>query len=142
MQADNGMTLTTVIARPASQKKAGDIDASLGRRIRERREALGLSAEELSSIIGIARQQVQKYETGENRISAGRLLQIAIALGVEIAWFFDPLVTHASQSNGHGRKAALREGLLAAFDVIDDVDAMDSLVQIARSLARRRPPIS
>lgn len=48
----------------------------------------GLSQEELAGRIGISFQQLQKYETGENRISAARLFRLAGALDVPITWFF------------------------------------------------------
>ena len=50
---------------------------------------LGLTQHELAEPIGITYQQAHKYETGINRIAAGRLHQIAQALGVEIGYFFD-----------------------------------------------------
>jgi transcriptional regulator with XRE-family HTH domain len=124
---------------PPSQKKAGDADASLGRRIRERREALGLSAEDLSGLLGIARQQVQKYETGENRISAARLLQIGAALGVDVAWFFEELEPAGDRAGGATR-AELRARLLAAVDSLDDITSFEALVQIATALATRHSP--
>ncbi|MFK0299559.1 helix-turn-helix domain-containing protein [Brevundimonas sp. NPDC090276] len=58
------------------------IDIQVGARVRAHREAAGLSQHELSRLIDISFQQIQKYERGQNRISASRLLQIAEQLGV------------------------------------------------------------
>ena len=49
---------------------------------------LGISQYQLARAIGIASQQIQKYEIGANRLSASRLVEIAEALDVPIAWFF------------------------------------------------------
>ena len=64
-------------------------DFHVGERIRERRAGLGLTQEDLGGTLQISYQQIQKYETGANRISAGRLFEIASALDVGISYFFD-----------------------------------------------------
>ena len=68
---------------------ASNIDAYVGSRVRFRRMMLGMSQQEISEELGIAFQQVQKYEKGVNRITAGRLYQLAGLLGVEVSYFFD-----------------------------------------------------
>ena len=65
------------------------VDFHVGERIRERRAELGLTQEDLGGTLQISYQQIQKYETGANRISAGRLFEIASALDVGISYFFD-----------------------------------------------------
>lgn len=65
-----------------------EVDAHVGRLVRERRRAILMSQEKLGEVIGITFQQVQKYENGKNRISSSRLMQIGNALGVEPAYFF------------------------------------------------------
>lgn len=61
-----------------------DVDIQVGCRIRERRNALGMTQEELGKALrdSLSHQQIQKYEKGENSISCARLVQIAEALGV------------------------------------------------------------
>lgn len=76
------------------ERQAQLIDAHVGRKVRERRELLGSSQEQLGEHLGLSFQQVQKYEKGTNRISAGRLLQIADFLGVRLDSFFDGLALH------------------------------------------------
>jgi transcriptional regulator with XRE-family HTH domain len=66
-----------------------EIDIEVGRRIRERRIALGMSQTELGRLAGVKFQQIQKYETGANRVSASRLYTIAAALGVPVTHFFE-----------------------------------------------------
>jgi len=65
------------------------MDLHVGERIRERRAELGLTQEDLGGALRISYQQIQKYETGANRVSAGRLFEIAAALEVSISYFFD-----------------------------------------------------
>ena len=65
------------------------VDEHVGDRIRRRRTELGLTQEHLAASLGISYQQVQKYETGANRISAGRLYQIARRLESDIGQFFE-----------------------------------------------------
>jgi transcriptional regulator with XRE-family HTH domain len=74
-------------------------DAHVGRRVRQRRELIGSSQEQLGTHLGLSFQQVQKYEKGTNRISAGRLLQIADFLGVRVESFFEGLALHGRVLN-------------------------------------------
>lgn len=67
---------------------AREISRQIGARIRKRRLMLGLSQPQLAELIGVTCQQVQNYEKGANRISAGRLFALAHALGVEVGYFF------------------------------------------------------
>jgi len=64
-------------------------DARIGFRLRMRRVVLGMSQSQLGEAIGVSFQQVQKYERGINRISAGTLHAISHALNVPISFFFD-----------------------------------------------------
>jgi len=72
-------------------RTANHVDAHVGARVRQRRGEIGLSQERLAQSLGIAFQQVQKYERGVNRISASRLFQIARALDVPVDYFFEGL---------------------------------------------------
>jgi transcriptional regulator with XRE-family HTH domain len=65
------------------------IDRSVGMRVRERRCELGMTQQKLAEAVGVTFQQLQKYEGGKNRITAGRLYQLAVALGVEVGYFFE-----------------------------------------------------
>jgi transcriptional regulator with XRE-family HTH domain len=61
------------------------VDDYVGTRIRLRRTLLGLTQEELAAALSISYQQIKKYETGANRVSAGRLFQIAQRLGIDVS---------------------------------------------------------
>lgn len=67
------------------------VDVHVGRAVRWRRKLRGLSQQALAERIGLTFQQVQKYETGANRISASALHAIARTLEVPVAFFFDGL---------------------------------------------------
>ncbi len=65
------------------------IDLLVGLRLRTRRRARGLSQEALAERLGVSFQQVQKYERGANRVSASRLVRIAVTLDTPLAAFFE-----------------------------------------------------
>jgi len=67
------------------------VDVHVGKRIRHRRWVVGTTQQQLAEKVGIKFQQIQKYETGMNRVSASRLWDIATAMGVDIAFFFEGL---------------------------------------------------
>ena len=73
------------------RRRAQDIDHHIATRLRERRVMLGLTQQQVAGMLGITYQQAHKYETGANRISAGRLHAIARALGVEPGYFYEGL---------------------------------------------------
>lgn len=74
-----------------SARKADIVDKHVGTCIRERRRELQISQQEISEILGVSYQQLQKYENGSNRISAGRLFLIAHILKVDVGYFYQGL---------------------------------------------------
>ncbi len=72
------------------------IDVHVGQRIRQRRCLVGLTLQELGESVGIKFQQIQKYETGANRISASRMWDIAAVMEVPVSFFFEGLDGQAS----------------------------------------------
>jgi transcriptional regulator with XRE-family HTH domain len=64
------------------------VDVYVGGRVRTRRLLLGMNQEELARALGLTFQQVQKYESGANRVSASRLWEIAAVLKMPIGDFF------------------------------------------------------
>lgn len=73
-------------------KKSGNaVDALVGKRIRARRLDVGLTQIDLGKALGVTFQQVQKYEFGTNRVSAGRLYEIGTVLNVPISYFYEGL---------------------------------------------------
>ncbi|MEL7029167.1 MAG: helix-turn-helix transcriptional regulator [Pseudomonadota bacterium] len=78
---------------------ANPIDLYVGKRLRQRRCLLGMTQQQLASAVGIKFQQIQKYESGANRISASRLWALAKALDAPVSYFFEGL-SDASHPNG------------------------------------------
>jgi transcriptional regulator with XRE-family HTH domain len=67
------------------------VDVHVGKRVRHRRWMLGMTQQQLGDRVGIKFQQIQKYETGMNRISASRLWEIAEALNTPVNYFFEDI---------------------------------------------------
>jgi transcriptional regulator with XRE-family HTH domain len=74
------------------------VDVHVGKRIRHRRWLVGITQQQLAEAVGIKFQQIQKYETGMNRVSASRLWDIAEALSVPVSFFFEGLGDESLQS--------------------------------------------
>lgn len=86
----------------AAKKTKGtpdNVDVHVGNRLRVRRSLLGLSQEKLAEAIGLTFQQIQKYERGVNRISAGRLYQFSKILEVPVNYFYDQAGAAANSSS-------------------------------------------
>ena len=113
--------------------RATETDRHVGNRIRERRVLLGLSQQQMAEMIGVTYQQAHKYERGINRISAGRLFEIAQVLGVPVGHFFDGL------GNGGGNELQGRQRMCLEvarnFSQIDNKDHQEALSHLARALA-------
>lgn len=124
---------------PQSQR-ATAIDRHVGLRIRERRITMGLSQQQLASIIGVTYQQAHKYERGLNRVSAGRLFEIAKALAVEPSWLFEGLPTQGEEAYTLAPRQRMSLELMRNFMLIRDEKHQDALSQMARSLARQTVP--
>jgi transcriptional regulator with XRE-family HTH domain len=118
---------------PRSGSRASDADRYVGARIRERRIMLGLSQQQLAGMIGVTYQQAHKYERGLNRISAGRLFEIAEVLAVPISWFFEGLATSIRDQVSPRQRMCLE--LARNFAAIDNEKHQEALSQMARALA-------
>ena len=96
---------------------AHKVDVHVGKRIRQRRWLTGMTQQKLAELVGIKFQQIQKYETGANRVSASRLWDIADALDVQVSFFFEGLEVDLSDSRA--------EGDAIPVDLLGDKEAMD-----------------
>lgn len=114
------------------ERTASQIDKRLGERVRARRFELGMSQEQLSQMLGITFQQVQKYEKGTNRIAASRLFDLAAALDMPVAQFFEGL------SAGQTAKQAVGASLDSALAIPGAVDLVRQFAAIEDSAVRKR----
>jgi len=116
-----------------STSRTQAIDRHVGGRVRERRIMLGLTQQQLADLIGVTYQQAHKYERAINRISAGRLFEIAHVLSVPVSYFFEGL------EQGGDRAASPRERmcleLARNFAQIPNERHQEALSQLARVLA-------
>lgn len=113
--------------------RANDTDRYVGARIRERRIMLGLSQQQMADLIGVTYQQAHKYERGINRISAGRLYEIAQVLGVPVSYFFEGLDTQRVPDLTTRQRMCLE--LARNFSQINNEKHQEALSQLARALA-------
>jgi len=108
-----------------------DVDRHVSRRIRERRILLGMTQQDLANRIGLTYQQVHKYETGINRISAGILSRIAKALRVEVGYFYQGL---GEPDELAGRPRAILS-LMQDFTNLTNPRQRQALLRLSRALA-------
>jgi transcriptional regulator with XRE-family HTH domain len=131
------------LAQPAEDPAAGaassgkrgrsEIDSRVGRRLREARLLAGLSQGQLGARIGVTFQAVQKYESGENRLSASRLLGVAEVLRKPLSFFFDDL----AETDTAGAPANLTPKeikLLRYYRGIGNEEARDWMLKLAKSM--------
>lgn len=117
------------------------VDVEVGRRICSLRMSQGKTQSDLARALGLTFQQIQKYETGANRVSCSKLYQVALFLGEKPAFFFPegdtddaggsdllPTVRLGAVSSGHE---------LARLFVDADKTGRDAILGVARALAPR-----
>jgi transcriptional regulator with XRE-family HTH domain len=131
-----------VLQHLMGKRSRDPIDAEVAKRVRALRLQRGLTQTELSDALGVTFQQVQKYERGANRISAGRLFRIAKVLDVPVAFFFADVDGRASEAQAHSpavdfdllqTSGAMR--LIRAYSRIEDRGIRLTLMRLAESLA-------
>ena len=113
--------------------RAKDVDRHVGLMIRERRILLGLSQQQLAEMIGVTYQQAHKYERGINRISAGRLYEIAQGLGVSIGYFFEGAETNPAATLSPRQRMCLE--VARNFSNMSNENHQEALSRLARVLA-------
>ena len=111
------------------------VDDYVGERIRIRRTEMGLTQEELARQLQISYQQVQKYETGANRISAGRLYEIATELNVDVAHFFEGFQAgRTSEQMPHGGHNRAAIDLVRNFQDIKDESLRSAVTNLLKAM--------
>lgn len=96
----------------------------IGSKIRVLRKHAGLTQESLAELLDITTQQVQKYESGSNRLNTDRLQEVAKALNVPVQAFFLPHDCEIPQSNAE-------QMLLTAYRSIPNKDIQEALLKFA-----------
>ncbi len=128
----------------SENKLPSGIDRVVGQRIRWRRRELKLTQEKLGDLLNLTFQQVQKYEKGVNRVSAGRLYEMAQVLSVPITYFYEgaeEFLEHdaAVMAESDNAQAPVMNtetlDLIAAFQKIEDASLRKSLLNTVRAAA-------
>jgi len=97
---------------------AHPVDLHVGKRIRQRRWLVGMTQQQLAEQVGIKFQQIQKYETGANRVSASRLWDISEAMDVSVNFFFEGIEHEVAAAGSSGSVPADLMGDKEALDLV------------------------
>lgn len=127
-----------------SAKAPNEIDRLVGGLIRAARKQQGMSQEMLGDAIGLTFQQVQKYEKGTNRVSVGRLAEIARILKQPISYFFNEeiigdILDHDVQADFFSsEKIGVKNfsRLMNAMAKVEDPDMMEAIIDVVERMAR------
>jgi transcriptional regulator with XRE-family HTH domain len=120
------------------------LDVMVGAKIRVFRTHLGMSQTDLARKIGVAFQQVQKYEKGTNRVGASRLSRIASVLRISIGELFESPQDKLGDAKSPFRLLAGRDALrvLTAFSRISDLRLRRAIAQLVETAANQQPAIA
>ena len=115
------------------------IDQHVGGQLRLRRAQAGMTQSELGAKVGLSFQAVQKYETGENRISASRLFQLARILDVPLSYFFEGLDETGRSEETANSELTRKEAsmVLGAYYGIKDARLRSACLMIMTRMAER-----
>lgn len=130
---DSETVVAVVLNKGRFTNRTQQIDRHVGARIRERRTMLGLTQQQLADLIGVTYQQAHKYERGINRVSAGRLYEIAQVLGVSVTFFYEGLDGPMEAAITDRQRLCLE--LARNFSLITNPKHQEALTQMARALA-------
>ena len=111
---------------------ARDADRRIGARIRQRRVALGLTQQQVATMVGVTYQQAYKYESGMNRVSAGRLFDFAQVLDVNVAYFFEGLSEARADTKRQDRSML---ALARNFAAISNPAHREAVAALVRAMA-------
>jgi len=112
-----------------------------------RRMLIGMSQEKLGESLDVTFQQIQKYEKGSNRVSASRLFDISLILGVPVQFFFDDIKLRSDTKNSASREQAeamqmidflsSSDGalLVRTFSGIEDAEIRRSIIDLVKSIS-------
>jgi len=116
------------------------VDVHVGKRLRQARLLAGLSQEELGNGIGVSFQAVQKYEQGENRLSASRLYRAATLLKQPVAYFFEALAGDAAATAEAAGFKRDEIDLVRHYRMITSDEVRENLLQVARRVGELGSP--
>lgn len=119
----------------SNPEKATWVDQHIGNRIRERRMVVGMSQGDLGASSGVSYQQIQRYESGSNRVSVARLWEFCKALDVPPTYFFTGL---ESDITFEGEDEMLHRNILVISRMLQQIDdplIRHSVIRIVRQVS-------
>jgi transcriptional regulator with XRE-family HTH domain len=122
--------------RKPRKRRANHVDLSVGQRLRKARLLGGASQEDVGTAIGVSFQAVQKYENGENRLSAGRLAAAAKFLGVPMSFFFQDDTEPQTATDTAGFSSKEIE-LVRHYRAIRNDDMREHLLRLTRIISEQ-----
>lgn len=120
-------------------RRPSTLEQYIGDRIRRRRIEIGVTQEELAAALGCSYQQIQKYESGANRVSAGNLLRLARRLNVPLDYFFlgweEEGTTGIVAERPQGSRQVVE--LVRSFECVEDGAVRAAVTALVRAVAER-----
>ena len=115
-----------------------DVNIHIGQKLKFRRLFLGMTLDQVAKLAGVSFQQIQKYETGKNSVSAMKLVQLANILGVDGNYFLEQLITTTATSPDNSLILNANDKnlveLVKAYHSIDNHDDRQKLTNLALSI--------
>jgi transcriptional regulator with XRE-family HTH domain len=139
MAERGGDRLTGKALRVDSCASASDVltsDAHIGQRLRGMRIVRGLSQAAVAGEVGLSFQQIQKYESGQSRVTAAKLIELAKVLGVPVGVFFEGISRDEQTANSANPAVLSQEAweLAAEFDRIGSPETKKKVLDLVRCL--------
>jgi transcriptional regulator with XRE-family HTH domain len=98
-----------------------------------------MTQEGLADSLGLTFQQVQKYETGRSRLSAGRLREVAVALGKPVSYFYEPFpVPPAAHDLEHAKVRLLKQDAKKLVESLARIDDLEVAIHVLSALVPPR----
>ena len=111
----------------------GNFNEHLGKRLRMRRLALGLTQTKVAQAINVTFQQIQKYEKGTNGISSLRIMQLANFLKVSVLYFFEDSPNYIGEAKEKGESDNLNYSFLAKLFASLTDQQKESILQVLKN---------
>ena len=112
----------------------------IGDMIRKRRIELGITQEQLAEVLDVSYQQVQRYESGVNKLNVEKIQLVAEALSFPLISFFtaDHEDKVAETSPSYGNRPDEEKTLLKYFRRIKDPNDKEMVIDVTRLAAKKR----
>ena len=109
----------------------------LGKKLKLRRLALGLTQTKVAKAINVTFQQIQKYEIAKNRVSASRLFQFSILLNVSVDYFFNDFNPVEYDDSHQGLSDNKQEAFVSDVRMREERKVLDAYFAISNEKARK-----